>query len=114
MKNKLINLRKSTKTKFFATAAMFLSALVGQAQTVAEANTAIDTATGDINDLYGIITTLIYAIAAIIALVGAIKIFIAWNSGERDVQKMIVGWFGACIFLVAVGGVIDAFFGSAA
>ena len=84
----------------------------GFSQTIQDGNAAIEQATGDVQNLYGIIATLIYALAAIIALVGAIKVFMAWNSGERDVQKMVINWFGACIFLVAIGGIIQAFFGA--
>lgn len=86
----------------------------GISQTIQDGNAAIEQATGDVQNLYGIIATLIYALAAIIALVGAIKVFMAWNSGERDVQKMVINWFGACIFLVAIGGIIQAFFGATA
>lgn len=73
---------------------------------------AIDTAAGQVGGFYAPVSKLVFAIAGIIALVGAIRIFLAWNSGDRDIGKMVVGWAGACIFLVAVGAIITAFFGT--
>lgn len=102
------------KKRFLTTVIALAVSAAGLSQTIADGNAAIEQATGDVQNLYGIIATLIYAIAAIVALIGAIKIFVAWNSGERDVQKMVIGWFGACIFLVGIGAVISAFFGAAA
>jgi uncharacterized membrane protein YuzA (DUF378 family) len=55
-------------------------------------------------------TLLIYAIAAIVGLVGAIKVFSKWNSGDQDTQKSAMSWFGSCIFLVVVATVLRAFF----
>lgn len=99
------------KKRILSAVAILLAASPAMAQTIQQGNQAIETATGEVTQLYGIISTLIFSIAAIVALVGAIKIFIAWNSGERDVQKMVIGWFGACIFLVAIGAIITGFFG---
>ena len=44
--------------------------------------------------------------------VGGLKVYIAWNSGEQQVNRLVMGWFGACIFLVSVGLVINGFFGA--
>lgn len=57
------------------------------------------------------VTTLMFAIAAIVGLVGAIRVYIAWNNGDQDINKKIMGWFGAIIFIVLVGVVLKAFFG---
>lgn len=99
------------KKKFLSAVALVMASGSGFAQTVQDGSAAIEQATTDVVALYDIVAQLIFAIAAIIALVGAIKIFMAWNSGERDVSKMVIGWFGACIFLVAIGTIITAFFG---
>ncbi|MGI4734810.1 MAG: DUF4134 domain-containing protein [Janthinobacterium lividum] len=55
-------------------------------------------------------TTLIYAIAAVVGLVGAVKVFSMWNSGDQNTQKSAMSWFGSCIFLVVVATVLRAFF----
>jgi hypothetical protein len=55
--------------------------------------------------------TLMYAIGALVGLVGAVKVFQKWNAGEPDTSKVAAAWFGSCIFLVVVATVIKSFFG---
>jgi hypothetical protein len=43
-------------------------------------------------------------------LIGGVRVYIKWQSGDQDTQKAIMGWFGACLFLILVGVVIKAFF----
>lgn len=50
-------------------------------------------------------------LGAVVGLIGGIRVYIKWNSGDQDVQKAIMGWFGSCLFLVTIGIVIKAFFG---
>ncbi|HEX8426423.1 DUF4134 domain-containing protein [Hymenobacter sp.] len=72
--------------------------------------TGIEQATTAITDYFDPATLLIYAIAAIVGLVGAIKVFSKWNSGDQDTQKSAMSWFGSCIFLVVVSTILRAFF----
>ena len=44
---------------------------------------------------------LCYAIAGVVAIVGAISVYIAMNNEEQDVKKKIMMVVGACIFLIA-------------
>lgn len=55
-------------------------------------------------------TLLMYAIGAIVGLVGAVKVYNKWSAGEPDTAKVASSWFGACIFLVVVATVLKAFF----
>lgn len=54
--------------------------------------------------------TLIKAIAAIVGLIGGIRIYNKWQNGDQDVNKEIMGWAGACIFLLLVPTFLDAIF----
>lgn len=56
-------------------------------------------------------TTLLYAIGAVVGLVGAVKVYNKWNSGDQDTSKTAAAWFGSCIFLVVVATVLKSFFG---
>ena len=47
---------------------------------------------------------------AVVGLIGGVRVYIKWQSGDQDTQKAIMGWFGACLFLILVGVVIKAFF----
>lgn len=56
-------------------------------------------------------TNLMYAIGAVLGLVGAVKVFQKWNGGDQDTGKVASAWFGSCIFLVVVATVLQSFFG---
>ena len=56
-------------------------------------------------------TNLMYAVGAIVGLIGAIKVFNKWNAGDHDTGKVAAAWFGSCVFLVVVATVIRSFFG---
>lgn len=54
---------------------------------------------------------LMYAIGAVVGIIGAIKVYNKWNAGEPDTSKVASAWFGSCIFLVVVATVLESFFG---
>ena len=56
-------------------------------------------------------TSLMYAIGAILGLIGAVKVYQKWNAGDPDTGKVAAAWFGSCVFLVVVATVIQSFFG---
>ena len=70
----------------------------------------IDQATTEVKSYIDPISNLIIAIGAVVGLIGGIRVYIKWQSGDQDTQKSLMGWFGACLFLVLVGVVIKAFF----
>ena len=57
------------------------------------------------------VVKLCYAIAGVVAVVGAISVYIAMNNEEQDVKKKIMMIVGACIFLVAAAQALPLFFG---
>ena len=56
-------------------------------------------------------TNLMYAVGALLGLIGAVKDYQKWNAGDQDTGKVAAAWFGSCIFLVVVATVIQSFFG---
>ena len=56
-------------------------------------------------------TQLMYAIGAILGLIGAVKVYSKWNAGDHDTGKVAAAWVGSCVFLGVVVTVIRAFFG---
>lgn len=54
---------------------------------------------------------LVYAIAGIVAVVGAISVYIKMNNEEQDVKKSIMMIVGSCIFLVSAATGLPKFFG---
>ena len=56
-------------------------------------------------------TKLMYAIGAVVGLIGAVRVYIKWSGGDQDTSRVAASWFGACVFLVLVATVIKMFFG---
>lgn len=54
---------------------------------------------------------LMFAIGAILGIVGAIKVFSMMVRGDERMGHTAAVWFGACIFLVVIATVIKSFFG---
>lgn len=73
--------------------------------------TALGTVTEEIAKYVPYVTKLCYAIAGVVALVGAISVYIKMNNEEQDVKKSIMMIVGACIFLVAAAQALPLFFG---
>jgi len=76
-----------------------------------DGNAGINQATSQVKSYFDTGTNLMYAIGAIVGLVGAIKVYKQWNDGEHDTGKVASSWFGSCIFLVVVATVLKSFFG---
>ena len=73
--------------------------------------TALTTVTEEIAKYVPIVVKLCYAIAGVVAIVGAISVYIKMNNEEQDVKKSIMMIVGACIFLVAAAQALPLFFG---
>ena len=56
-------------------------------------------------------TELMYAVGAILGLIGAVNVYQKWNAGDPDTGKVAAAWFGSCVVLVVVATVIKSFFG---
>lgn len=72
---------------------------------------ALTTVTEEIAKYVPYVVKLCYAIAGVVAVVGAISVYIAMNNEEQDVKKKIMMVVGACIFLVAAVQALPLFFG---
>jgi len=55
-------------------------------------------------------TKLIYAIGAVVGLIGGIKVYNKFSSGDPDTSKTAASWFGACIFLIVAATILRSFF----
>ena len=82
-----------------------------EAQT-ADGNNGINQANTLIRSYFQTGTQLMYAIGALVGLVGAIRVFVLWNSGHhQEMNRAAAAWFGSCVFLVVVALIIQSFFG---
>ena len=55
-------------------------------------------------------TKLIYAVGAVVGLIGGIKVYNKFSSGDPDSSKTAASWFGACIFLIVASTILRSFF----
>ena len=55
-------------------------------------------------------TKLIYAIGAVVGLIGGVKVYGKFSSGDPDTSKTAASWFGACIFLIVAATILRSFF----
>ncbi len=55
-------------------------------------------------------TKLIYAVGAVIGLIGGVKVYSKFSSGDPDTSKTAASWFGACIFLIVAATILRSFF----
>ena len=51
-------------------------------------------------------TKLIYAIGAVVGLIGGVKVYGKFSSGDPDTSKTAASWFGACIFLIVAATIL--------
>jgi hypothetical protein len=76
-----------------------------------DGNAGIDEATTMVKSYFDSGANLMYAIGALLGLIGGVKVYQKWNHGDHDTGKVAAAWFGSCVFLVVVATVIKSFFG---
>ena len=96
------------KRLFLTLAAAGLTA----ASALAQGNglTGITEATSMVTSYFDQLTRLIYAVGAVVGLIGGIKVYQKFSSGDPDTSKTAASWFGACIFLIVAATVLRSFF----
>jgi hypothetical protein len=103
-------MKQINQKKFQRLGALMFLAYLSVSYVLAQSSSGIDQATTEINSYVDPVSNLIIAIGAVVGLIGGVRVYIKWQSGDQDTQKAIMGWFGACLFLILVGVVIKAFF----
>lgn len=76
-----------------------------------DGNAGIDQATDMVKSYFDSGANLMYAVGALLGLIGGVKVYQKWNHGDHDTGKVAAAWFGSCVFLVVVATVIKSFFG---
>ena len=96
------------KRLFLTLAAAGLTA----ASALAQGNglTGITEATSMVTSYFDPLTRLIYAVGAVVGLIGGIKVYQKFSSGDPDTSKTAASWIGACIFLIVAATVLRSFF----
>jgi len=92
--------------------AVMVAVMTGMEKIFAQdGNAGINEANTKVRSYFAAGTNLMYAVGAIVGLIGAVKVYQKWNAGDPDTGKVAAAWFGSCVFLVVVATVIKSFFG---
>ncbi|WP_149914020.1 DUF4134 domain-containing protein [Sphingobacterium cavernae] len=100
-------MKKQRKKVLLATVAM-LSGIGAFAQ--GNGTAGINEATQMVTSYFDPATQLIYAIGAVVGLIGGVKVYNKFSSGDPDTSKTAASWFGACIFLIVAATILRSFF----
>ena len=103
-----IKIQFAMKKKIFLSAAILAVAVSAYAQGNGQAG--ITEATSMVTSYFDPATKLIYAIGAVVGLIGGIKVYGKFSSGDPDASKSATALFLSCVFLVIVGTVLRSFF----
>jgi len=97
------------KSKKLAVTGLCLFAAVG-AFAQGNGSAGINEATQMVTSYFDPATQLIYAIGAVVGLIGGVKVYNKFSSGDPDTSKTAASWFGACIFLIVAATILRSFF----
>lgn len=86
--------------------AAFLFAAISSAFAQGNGIAGITEATNMVTSYFDPGTKLIYAIGAVVGLIGGIKVYNKFSSGDPDTSKTAASWFGACIFLIVAATIL--------
>lgn len=99
---------KNQRKKVLQSAVIMLTGLGAFAQ--GNGTAGITEATQMVTSYFDPATQLIYAIGAVVGLIGGVKVYNKFSSGDQDTSKTAASWFGACIFLIVAATVLRSFF----
>ena len=103
------SMNKDTRQKSILSVALAVAATVSA---FAQGNglAGITEATTMVSSYFEPATKLIYAVGAVIGLIGGVKVYSKFSSGDPDTSKTAASWFGACIFLIVAATILRSFF----
>lgn len=96
------------RKKVLLSAMVMLTGLGAMAQ--GDGSAGITEATQMVTSYFDPATQLIYAIGVVVGLIGGVKVYGKFSSGDPDTSKTAASWFGACIFLIVAATILRSFF----
>jgi hypothetical protein len=105
------NFKKVAKQKIVVVSMIWVLLAINYQSYAQDGLAGINEANQKVRSYFDAGTQLMYAIGALLGLIGAVKVYQKWNAGDPDTGKVAAAWFGSCVFLVVVATVIQSFFG---
>ena len=104
------NITNALTSKKSILSAALLIAATATASAQGNGLAGITEATSMVSSYFEPATKLIYAIGAVVGLIGGVKVYGKFSSGDPDTSKTAASWFGACIFLIVAATILRSFF----
>ena len=99
--------KNATQKKLFTLGLMMLAMSPVFAQGGA---TAISNAASNNKNYWDPIKLILKAVGGLVGFIGGLRVYNKWTNGDQDVNKEILGYGGAMIFLIVVPEFVTAFF----
>lgn len=96
--------------RFFTTACLSATSMVMMAAGDGKINKGLQEATKEVKEVFETACNLLYAVCAIMAIIGTFHVYSKWTSGDPDTTKAVAGWAGGLIFIAVAIAVIRACF----
>lgn len=96
--------------RVFTTACFVATSMVMMAAGDSKINKGLQEATEEVKGIFNTACNLLYAVCAIMAIIGAFHVYSKWTSGDPDTTKAVAGWGGGLIFVAVAIAVIKAVF----
>jgi hypothetical protein len=109
LKNRANHIKK--RRILMATISGLLFTQLSQAQNDIQSGAqALQDLTGDLEAYLDPVTAVVYIIAAILGIIGAIRVYSGWQAGKDNAWASASLWIGACLFLLIANTLLRAFF----
>lgn len=72
---------------------------------------AFEKAEGTIKGYVGDTVKLIKVVGLLVGVIGGLRIYNKWSNGDQDINKEVVGWGGAALFLILAPEFLSSIFG---
>lgn len=100
--------RRTIALGFFAS--LFVQGVAFAQNTIADGASALESLTTDLENYIDPVTKVVYIVAAVVGLVGALRVYTNWQNGKENVMATATGWLGACLFLLVANTVVRTMF----
>jgi hypothetical protein len=89
---------------------LLLTGTVYASYAAGDATQAFTSIVTNLKSIFTSLTTVLYAVSALIGIIGAVQVYQKWSSGDPNTNKIAASWFGAAIFVSLVATFLKAMF----